>query len=288
MIDVIIPCYNTHKTLSKPLDSIVKQTMCKDINVLLVDDCSDENYDSFIEKYKDSLNISVIRLKENSGPGLAREIGMQKTKGKYITFLDSDDYFMEPTSVEDMYNYIEQGFDLVKSVEYDQKRKGIKLLDGNLHGKLYRREFIEKKDLHFNNTRFHEDNYFNNLVQNSGARIINIGSITYFYTYNKKSITNNNSKEIDRLELYMMNYRDLFKIAKEHNHRKDKVAMMLKRKYSYLRKLYMRLDEKDKKRLKEIVYKYDKTAYSLLGLNYYFFMKNRNKILKEFLDKEGY
>ncbi len=288
MIDIIIPCYNTHQTLHKPLDSIVKQTMRNDIKVLLVDDCSDENYDSFIEEYKDRLNISVIRLKKNSGPGIAREIGIRKTNGKYITFMDSDDCFIEPTSVEDLYTYAERGFDLVKSIEYDQKRGSIKLLDGNLHGKLYRREYLEKKDIHFNDTRFHEDNYFNKLVEISGAKIVNIASHTYFYTYNKKSITNSNTKEIDRLEIFLRNYRDLYEIAKKNNYRKDKVAIMLKRKYSYLRKLYLKVNDKEKKIVKDLVYKYDKKAYSLLGLNYYFFMKNRNIYLNEFLEKEGY
>ena len=288
MIDIIIPCYNTHQTLHKPLDSIVKQTMRNDIKVLLVDDCSDENYDSFIEEYKDRLNISVIRLKKNSGPGIAREIGIRKTNGKYITFMDSDDCFIEPTSVEDLYSYAERGFDLVKSIEYDQKRGSIKLLDGNLHGKLYRREYLGKKDIHFNDTRFHEDNYFNKLVEISGAKIVNIASHTYFYTYNKKSITNSNTKEIDRLEIFLRNYRDLYEIAKKNNYRKDKVAIMLKRKYSYLRKLYLKVNDKEKKIVKDLVYKYDKKAYSLLGLNYYFFMKNRNIYLNEFLEKEGY
>ena len=64
MIDVIIPCYNAHKTLSRTLDSIVKQTIKDQLNVLLVDDCSEENYNSFVDEYKDKIKISILRLKK--------------------------------------------------------------------------------------------------------------------------------------------------------------------------------------------------------------------------------
>lgn len=281
MIDVIIPCYNAHKTLSKTLDSIVKQTIKDKLKVLLVDDCSSEDYDSFVEKYKDKINISVYRLKKNSGPGIAREEGIKVTNGKYITFIDSDDRFYTESALEQLYNAIEEGYDLVKSIEYIQKLRGKYIINGNLHGKIYRREYLKKADLHFNSSRFHEDNFFNNLVMISGARTLNIAEITYYYTHNKKSITNTDPEEVNRLEILLNNYDELFKIFKERKYDKSRMEIVVRKENKYLRALYLKSNDKDKKRIKEMVYKHDKNAYSLLGLNYYYFIKNLKKYLSE-------
>lgn len=285
MIDVIIPCYNAHKTLSRTLDSIVKQTIKDQLNILLVDDCSDEDYNSFVEKYKDKINISTYRLKKNSGPGIAREEALKVTNGKYITFIDSDDRFTTETALEYLYNAIEEGYDLVKSVEYIQKLRGKYIINGNLHGKIYRREYLEKADIHFNSSRFHEDNFFTNLVMVSGARTLNISKVTYYYTYNKKSITNADPEEINRLEILLQNYDELLSIFKKRKYDKTKMVPVLRKKNKYLRALYFKSNDEGKERIKEIVYKYDKTAYSLLGLNYYYFIKNLSKYLNDFLNQ---
>ena len=93
MIDVIIPAYNAHNTIEKTLDSILHQTISNMLNVYVVNDCSDKNYDEIIKKYKKDINIKEIKISKNGGPGVARQKGIDLSNGKYILFIDSDDIF---------------------------------------------------------------------------------------------------------------------------------------------------------------------------------------------------
>lgn len=190
MIDIIIPCYNSHNTLDITLQSIAIQSIKDKIKVLLVDDYSKKGYEKFVTLYSKYFDISILRLNENKGPGVAREQGILNTNNEYIIFIDSDDTLYDSDSIETLFNKIEEGFDLVNSLEYDQKHDTYRLINGNIHGKIYRRKYINEHNIHFNNYRFHEDNYFNNHVLLSGAKYGNLDKCTYFYTYNHKSITN--------------------------------------------------------------------------------------------------
>ena len=256
MIDIIIPCYNAHVTIEKTLNSIVIQSIKDKVKVLLVDDASKDNYDSIVNKYKNYIDISVLTLKENVGPGIAREKGLSKTKSKYIMFVDSDDLLMTAYSLEELFNGIEEGYDYVISAHYNEKTGYIGPNGGDLHGKIYRRKYIEDNDIHFNGTRVHEDNYFNNYVYLSGAKVLNLDTCTYYYVYNKKSITNDNSSEIDNLEIYFKNCMELINIAKEKNFDKVRLSVFASIKYRYVERLYERVNKEEKKKLDKLVKKY--------------------------------
>ena len=77
MIDIIIPLYNS-KTIWYTLASIAYQTDT-DVTVTVVDDCSSKEYDysKMIEFYQQFLNLQYIRLEKNSGPGVARQKGIE-------------------------------------------------------------------------------------------------------------------------------------------------------------------------------------------------------------------
>ena len=103
LVSVIIPVYNSAKFISQTLESLLYQTM-KDFEVVVVDDCSTDNsvevVESFAEKFGGRLH--VIKLPKNTGtPGLPRNIGIQFARGKYICFLDSDDFFTK-TALEEL------------------------------------------------------------------------------------------------------------------------------------------------------------------------------------------
>ena len=103
-LSIIIPVYNAEKNLNKCIDSIIGQTL-KDIEIIIIDDGSIDNswriVESYIKKYE---NIIGIKQK-NSGPARARNLGISKAKGKYIGFVDSDDY-IEETMYETLYNLV--------------------------------------------------------------------------------------------------------------------------------------------------------------------------------------
>ena len=91
-ISVIIPAYNTGSTLKECVDSILNQSY-KDLEVILVDDCSKDDTYAIMEEYADNdSRVKIIRNSINSGAGFSRNRGLDIATGNYITFVDSDDY----------------------------------------------------------------------------------------------------------------------------------------------------------------------------------------------------
>lgn len=105
-ISVIVPVYNTEKYLSKCLNSILNQTL-KEIEVIVVNDGSKDDSQEIIDEFvsKDSRLVSI--QKENGGLSDARNAGIDKAKGEFIAFVDSDDY-IDLAMLEKMYELAER------------------------------------------------------------------------------------------------------------------------------------------------------------------------------------
>ena len=104
-VSIIIPVYNVEKYLRQCLDSIVNQTL-KEIEVICINDGSTDNSPIILEEYeKKDPRIRVI-TQENMGSGVARNRAIQQAKGKYIGFMDSDDW-ADPTMFEKLYENAE-------------------------------------------------------------------------------------------------------------------------------------------------------------------------------------
>lgn len=90
-ISVIVPVYNVEKYLPRCIDSILAQTFT-DFELLLIDDGSSDNSGRICDKY--AMNDKRIRAfhQENGGVSYARNMGLDKSKGEYVFFIDSDDY----------------------------------------------------------------------------------------------------------------------------------------------------------------------------------------------------
>ncbi len=265
-IDIIVPLYNSRDDLYTFLNRIKNQTIINDCNVVLIDDASEESYDDIVELYSSILNIRYYRLKENKGPGYARQVGIEITTAPFITFIDSDDRFYMNESLMELYTSIKNS-DVVVGIEFDEARKILIINDGDLHGKLYRRSFIEKHNIRFNNTRFHEDNYFNNYAYLSKARYKKIHKIVYYYHFNKQSVTKKDpKKELDRLEILFQNINELKEKVPLSMENKNRWTKAIFSKYKYYNFLYNSYDEKNKKVLLGYINKYDKDYASLIGI----------------------
>lgn len=106
LISIIVPIYKVEQYLDKCIQSIINQTY-RNLQIILVDDGSPDNCGKICDEYalKDD-RIEVIH-KINGGISDARNIGISKAKGKYIGFVDSDD-FIDKNMYKDMYNLIEE------------------------------------------------------------------------------------------------------------------------------------------------------------------------------------
>lgn len=208
MIDIIIPAYNCTKTLDRALGSLVAQTD-KRFKVTVVDDCSTENLLSIVDRYRDILNISLIRNIKNIGCGMSRQVGIDNTCCSHFTFLDSDDVFM-PYTIDTFNSIIEANPDveLIHSYIYKQD-----FIDGNpaltlikdgfsyCHGKLYNRELVTKFGIKNSPlVRWHDDSYFNSMCMEL-LKIEVVSIPTVLWCFNSESITRRVDKERDSKKL---------------------------------------------------------------------------------------
>ena len=90
-VSIIVPIYNVENFLEKSINSLINQTYY-DIEIILIDDGSTDRSSKIIDEYaiKDSRIIAIH--KKNTGVSDTRNVGLSKVSGKYITFIDADDY----------------------------------------------------------------------------------------------------------------------------------------------------------------------------------------------------
>lgn len=147
VISVIIPIYNGEKFIRRCLDSIIEQTY-HELEILVINDGSTDNSLEIVEKeYQQERRIKLIS-KENGGVSSARNLGITMATGKYVTFVDCDDW-LEKTALEELYHTIvEKKVDVVRNNYYyneveEVNKEKAKLYD--LADKIFRKEEIEKK-----------------------------------------------------------------------------------------------------------------------------------------------
>ena len=93
-VSVITPVYNVEKYIDKTLESVFAQTY-KDIEIVLVDDCSKDNSAQIIARHKEEHPEIVYFLQpKNMGAGAARNKALELASGQYVAFLDSDDLWL--------------------------------------------------------------------------------------------------------------------------------------------------------------------------------------------------
>lgn len=111
LISVIIPVYNSESTIRKCLESLIHQTYTN-YEVLIVDDGSTDNsLDICKEVCHHSNNVHIFH-KENGGSASARNLGLEKAKGEWITFVDSDDW-VYPDYLNNYVLYVNDNVDLI-------------------------------------------------------------------------------------------------------------------------------------------------------------------------------
>jgi len=112
LVSVIMTAYKAEGLLSVAVDSILKQTW-NNIELIIVDDCSPDNTFTILQNLSNADDrIKIIRMKSNGGTYIAKNEGLSKAKGKYVTFHDSDDW-LHPSKIEMQVNLLEQNNNLV-------------------------------------------------------------------------------------------------------------------------------------------------------------------------------
>ncbi|HCC04310.1 MAG TPA: hypothetical protein DEP51_05605 [Clostridiales bacterium] len=113
-VSLIIPVYNAEKYLNKCIDSIINQKTKYKYEVILVNDGSKDNSLSILEEYQKKYNFIKVVNQKNKGISVARNVGINNATGKYIGFIDNDDYIAESYIEELVNKAVEKKSDVVK------------------------------------------------------------------------------------------------------------------------------------------------------------------------------
>ena len=223
-ISIIVPVYKVEKYIHKCIDSILSQTY-KDWELILVDDGTPDNSGLICDEY--AINDSRIQVihQKNAGVGAARNAGIDKSTGKYIAFLDSDDFCTgdylqnfvngliqnsdSDLIIQGMYFYdngVTAKLQFSDSYYVDKIKDAIlqnKLLSfGAPYCKLFKKEVIDSYSIHFaTDYSFGEDTYFFFEYLSHARRIQFVSPLGYFY---RDSPGDSLSKKCHRFEhLYL-------------------------------------------------------------------------------------
>ena len=237
-ISVIVPIYNVEKYLARCLDSVVGQTF-RDIEIICVNDGSTDKSSSIAEQYaKKDGRISLIN-QENKGLSAARNVGMRIARGKYISFVDSDDW-IDLDFLEKLYDAAEScGADAACSEikrphasgknPYKLKFESSQVLSAvsdkyrvlevprrcYVWNKIYLRSELERQNLRFVEGRMFEDVYFTPRFLFDCKKIITVPGVSYNYWANPESISR---KLRDKNQIDLLAARaDFIKFSRENH-----------------------------------------------------------------------
>ena len=144
LVSIIVPIFKVEKYLKRCIDSILNQTY-RNIEIILIDDGSPDNCGKICDDYaKKDDRIKVIH-KENKGVSQARNDGIKLSKGKYIAFVDSDDY-VEKNFIEILYNNIIENDADISICNYFLENDNIKIkrkIDNDIPKNLNSKDFCK-------------------------------------------------------------------------------------------------------------------------------------------------
>lgn len=230
LISVIVPIYNVEKYLNRCIKSIVNQTF-KNLEIILVDDGSSDKSPEICDEWaKKDKRIKVFH-KKNGGLSDARNVGLKAAFGKYIGFVDSDDWIADKMyekllqsinethsqiaacSVEMIWENTKKRKMLTPQIncvmEREEAQKALleeTILKQPVWYKLYEKSVL--KDIWFEKGKLYEDDYWSYQVVHNAHKVSVIDYIGYFYMQHKDSIMGSGYrfKCLDVIEAYCNRY----------------------------------------------------------------------------------
>lgn len=263
LISVIIPVHNAEKTLKRCLDSAIEQTYYN-IEIIIVNDSSSDNSLLICKEYMEKDNRIRYYDVNLKSAGLTRNFGLKKVKGKYVVFIDSDDY-AEKNMIEKLYSTIidnktdavfcnffninngkrEKCFKNIKSIK-NYERNEIRdnviynsiysfKLDGDFsiyalwHG-IYNMKIIKENKIEILNENdiLSEDCIFNFEYLCKTNRITMIEDSLYNYVINNESICHRYNTRYEKIDIW---YNKIIEIAEENEISKTKLDKVLNERY---------------------------------------------------------
>ncbi|NCA78854.1 MAG: glycosyltransferase [Sphingobacteriia bacterium] len=232
-VSVIIPVYNVADKIIRCIDSLLAQTL-EDVEFILVDDHGQDNSidmaKQHIANHKQVNQFVFTETPVNSGPGIARNVGMELAKGDYVAFCDADDW-VEPTMLEQLYKVTEtnrQDFvycdavqhigvqqNLLVNLDFKSSKYYLTHFVAYLWTYLFKRDFLVLNHVSFASSRSSEDSCFIASCILLAEQVTHIKQALYHYVVYSKSVSHKVDKS--RFAQKKIAFSHLFRFAKEHD-----------------------------------------------------------------------
>lgn len=268
-ISIIIPAYNVEDYIKQCLNSVLKQDMIDDLEVIIINDGSTDNTYNICKSIVDKQKDWILINQKNSGVSIARNNGLKIATGEYIAFLDSDDYLVENVLGKMYENAKKNNSDILisKLNAFDSKGSygyySDKYINSNrsflfkenrniiravsVCGKLFINKLAKGSEFIPNTT--HEDNYFSILNYTRAKIITTIDE----YVYNRRIRESGNKSITQNLSLttykdLLLNYKKAIIDIGQNENSSFVISFCIK---ASLRYIINNIDKKDKKRARE-------------------------------------
>ena len=211
-ISVIVPIYNVEQYLRKCIDSIINQTY-KNLEIILVDDGSTDGSGEICNKYEQQDERIRVIHKKNGGAADARNKGLEVITGKFVSFVDSDDW-IEYNFYENMieqaikynadivvsnYNYVSDNGDIIcryeknDKVRYNTEEAMNEMIhDGFIQAVIWNKLYLKSciKDIRFKVGKICEDEFFTYKIIANAKEVVYNSKPLYFYRKREGSVMN--------------------------------------------------------------------------------------------------
>jgi len=278
-IAVIIPVYNAHDTITNTLYSVYMQREVYFKCYLVVDGEEIGSYDYLFKKFPD---LKIYYKEKNAGAGVARQFGIDHSEEPFLSFIDADDTYLSSLALYYQHLPFKEEKYAIVSTDFLQENKDhtMKLRDRDMvwmHGKMYRRSFLEKYDIHFNLTRANEDVGVNTQCQciaNKDEQIYMSHDVTYMWQWRDNSTvrTDNQSYAFgESVEGYVVNKIYAFENVLKHREIDDGIKYFIVGSMIHLFKKYLAAMLRARKQVKHIkkwARKYYYKIYKLVDKEY--------------------
>lgn len=228
-VTIIIPVYNSEKYIGKCLDSILAQTYT-DYEIIVVNDGSKDNSQEIINAYKIKYPDKIISIEqENKGVAITRNESIYRATGKYLMFIDNDD-FIDKDYIQTYISIAEEGdYDAViggyrrpnengKIIRTLQLKESewAKFMIMTPWAKIFKKQYLLDNNISFLKNNIGEDIYFNLKAMLLSEKIKVIDYIGYNWFFNTTSVSNTNQKNIQNLQVYEL-LNSCYDMLKEEN-----------------------------------------------------------------------
>ena len=228
-LSIIVPVYNVEEYLEECLDSLINQNY-QDYEIIAINDGSKDNSLKILRKYEKKYpKLIKVYDKENGGLSSARNYGIEKSKGKYLFFVDSDDYIL-PNSLKILDKYLEedydiivypfiagneenQKFELMYNKDIEDKRKRLLVGKPCAQNKICKKNLYTKNKITFLEGVYYEDLATTPKLALHTENIKFIEEPLYFYRVRPNSIMNNKeyNPKVDAIFKVLEQLRKYFK-----------------------------------------------------------------------------